>query len=424
MIKVKNYLCSSLVNYRLLNKTDFSIGSTSDTIKMLNEIKTYMSLPNFILNNNTIPSIWYINSILDYLNKIPEDYKKNDYSKLFKELIKELRESINSLNFEKLILFRNKLKFIDKMNDYYENVKELMNNITINEKIKEIVENIFIPVDISFSYDEKEKKFELTKSQIKLKLFEDKIIYEEPKKKLTTFKTIEAFTRHFPNLNKYQIIQDISPIKIIKELSINKKINDYLDIIKDTIIEKEILENKEYDNIYKERIQDYIMNKIYEKIYPPEPNPMDLKIYKKSIQLSWVEPNYFVKEDYIYDSLLPDILNEFKLINISKTPYQKLKCIKKIKEYIISLIQFNEGIDKKIGADDIFPVLNYIFIQAHPLNIFTDLEFIKIFLVNNKNKEYNILNIKSIYKLILNYSPENFNLTKEEFDKRSIKSAQ
>ena len=166
------------------------------------------------------------------------------------------------------------------------------------------------------------------------------------------------------------------------------------------------------------------MNKIYEKIYPPEPNPMDLKIYKKSIQLSWVEPNYFVKEDYIYDSLLPDILNEFKLINISKTPYQKLKCIKKIKEYIISLIQFNEGIDKKIGADDIFPVLNYIFIQAHPLNIFTDLEFIKIFLVNNKNKEYNILQIESIYKLILNYTPENFNLTKEEFDKRSIKSAQ
>ena len=51
---------------------------------MLEEIKTYMTLPNFILNNNTIPSTWYINSILDYLNKIPEDYKENDYKKLFK----------------------------------------------------------------------------------------------------------------------------------------------------------------------------------------------------------------------------------------------------------------------------------------------------------------------------------------------------
>ena len=33
------------------------------------------------MSNNTIPSTWYINSILEYLNKIPEDYKKNDFDK-------------------------------------------------------------------------------------------------------------------------------------------------------------------------------------------------------------------------------------------------------------------------------------------------------------------------------------------------------
>ena len=48
---------------------------------MLNEIKAYMALPNFILNNNTIPSTWYINSLLDDLNKIPLDYKKIEYEK-------------------------------------------------------------------------------------------------------------------------------------------------------------------------------------------------------------------------------------------------------------------------------------------------------------------------------------------------------
>ena len=166
------------------------------------------------------------------------------------------------------------------------------------------------------------------------------------------------------------------------------------------------------------------MNKIYEKIYPIEQNNNDFKIYRKSIQLSWVEPNYFVKKDYIYDSILPDILNEFNQINISKSPYQKLNNIKKIEEYIISLIQFNEGIDKEIGADDIFPVLNYIFIQAHPLNIFTDLEFIKIFLDDDKSLEYNLLQMESIYNIILNYSYKDFDLTKEEYDKRCIKASQ
>ena len=185
-------------------------------MKLLSEIRTYMSLPYFILNNETIPSVWYINSVLDYLNKIPEDYKENDFKKLFTELTKNLRESINSLDFEKIILFRNKLKFIDKINNYYNEVKTLIANIEINENIKHLVEEVFIPVDINFKYEEDEKIFELQKSNIKDKIFEDKIIYEDTKKNLISFKTIEAFTRYFPNLSKYQSLQDINPLGIIK----------------------------------------------------------------------------------------------------------------------------------------------------------------------------------------------------------------
>ena len=149
---------------------------------MLNEIKIYMSLPNFILNNNTIPSIWYINSLLDYLNKIPEDYKDKDFKKLFRELTENLNDSIFNLDFEKLILFSNKLKFLDKIYNYYEEIPKLKKLIVINEKIKNIVENMFIPVDISFKYEENEKKFELIKSNIKEKVFEDKIIMKIQKK--------------------------------------------------------------------------------------------------------------------------------------------------------------------------------------------------------------------------------------------------
>ena len=188
IINIKNFLCSSLGNYRLLNKSDFNIGTTSDTIGMLNEIKNYMSLPNFILNNNTIPSVWYINSILNYLNKIPCDYKENDFKKLFEELTENLNDSIKQLDFEKLILFRNKLKFIDKMKDYYIKVKELMEDIKINENIKNIVKNTFIPVDISFKYEKDEKNFELIESESKTKkLLKDNIIYKSLKKKKLYF---------------------------------------------------------------------------------------------------------------------------------------------------------------------------------------------------------------------------------------------
>ncbi len=418
IINVKNYLCSSLGNYRLLNKSDFNIGTTSNTIKMLEEIKTYMSLPNFILNNNTIPSIWYINSILDYINKIPDDYKEKDYKKLFEELTENLNDSIKMLDFEKLILFRNKLKFIDKIKDYYTKVKELIDDIKINEKIKEIVEKEFIPVDIIFKYGNTEKKFELRKSNNETKkLLGDKIIYVNQKSKYISLRTIEAFTTYFPNLTKYQLLQDINPLKIIKELSINERINDYLEIIKEKIRLMKNESDKNNKNInYEDKIRDYIMNKIYEKIYPPEFDDKDNEIYKKASCLFWLEPISVVGKDYIYDNLMPDISNEFEQINIAKTPDRKYKCILKIMEYVKSLIKFNEGLDKEIGEDDITPVLTYVFIKANPLRIFTDLEFIKIFL--NKKDDPNIVNIEKTYYYLLESKPKDFNITEEEYRKK------
>ena len=439
IISIKNYLYNSLGNFRLLNKSDFNIGTTSDTKKMLDEIKSYMSLPNFILSNNTIPFTWYINSILDYLEKIPEDYKANDYKKLFEELTKNINDSINLLNFEKLIMFRNKVKFLDKMYNYYENVKLLMNNIDINERIKKIAENSFIPVDIIFKYDDEEKKFELKKSNIKEKQFEDKIIYEDHKRKITSLRTIEAFTRYFPNLSKYQLLQGESPIDIIKELFINDQINNYFDIIKSHLQKNpetfrcpqlyEFRSNvtpssqaKDNFKVFLDKMEDYIMNKIYEKIYPPEIDEIDNQIYKKTMQLSWVEPSMLVEKDYSYDSILPDILNEFNKINISTTPHKKLDCIKKIIGYIYNLIRFNEGMDAKIGADDITPILNYAFIKAHPLRIYTDLEFIKIFSEGNGQSENSINNIEGMYKVVMDSKYDSYHVTPEEYRKRCTES--
>ena len=410
VIKIKNYLCSSLGNYRLLNKSDFTNESKS-VAQILNELKLYMSLENFILSNNTIPSVWYINSILDYLNKIPDYYIENDYQKIFAELTQDLNDSINILDFEKLIIFRNKLKFIDKTNNYYDNIKQLINNIVFNDNIKTIVNGMYCPIDIIFRYDKKGKQFELTKSSFKEKQFEDKNIYSIPKKYLTSFRTIEAFTSYFPNLSKKR--EDT--INMLRELKIKEKFDNYFKIIGEALNTQNV---NQYKSIYEEKIKDYIMNKIYEKIYPPKPSEKDLKIYKKSLSLSWVEPNLLLNKDYIFDNMLPDILNEFNKINQSKNPFKKLQGFRKIMELIDILIKFNEGIDKEIGAEDITPVLNYVYIKACPTGISTDIDFVRAFLDNNGQYENSLANIESMGDVIINCTPENFNLSQEEFDQR------
>ena len=422
IIKIKNYLCSILGNFRILNKSDFNEESTSNTIKMLNEIKSYLSLQNYILNNNTIPSVWYINSILNYLSKIPSEYIEKNYEKLFKELTNNLNDSINTLDFENLILFKNKVKFVDKMYNYYEHSNQLIRDIKINEKIKEIVERVFIPVDIYFNYlkENEKNQFELKKSNIKEKLFEDNIIYEDQKKKCKSFKTIEAFTRFFPKLAKYQYHNDVNPIDIMKDLKINEKIANYFQIIKEKIIKRQEIGNEQYEELYKEKIINYIMDKLYDKIYPIEPDYNDIKIFKKTNELSWVEFQSLINKDYIFDIMLPEILNEFNQINISKTPLKKLNSIKKIMDYIDNLIKFNEGIDKEIGAEDVTPVLNYIFIKAQPPRIYTDIEFIKLFLGDSGEYENALMNFKSMCKVIIDCNADTFNLSKEEYEEKCI----
>ena len=247
-----------------------------------------------------------------------------------------------------------------------------------------------------------------------------KLVMKTPKKKTISVKTIEAFTRYFPNLSKYQLMQGANPIDIIKELSINEQINNYFEIIK-----KELQKNidpKDNIKVYSDIMEDYIMNKIYMKIYPPEIDEMDNQIYKKTMELSWVEPNMLVPKDYIYDNMLPDILNEFGKINIATTPHKKLDCIKKIIQYIFNLIQFNEGMDVEIGADDISPVLNYAFIKAHPFKLYTDVEFIKIFSESNGQSDNNIANIEGMYKVVIDSKYDSYHVTPEEFRKRCTES--
>ena len=162
------------------------------------------------------------------------------------------------------------------------------------------------------------------------------------------------------------------------------------------------------------------MTKIYEKIYPSEPDEKDVEFFQKTASLSWVDTHFILEKEYIFDILLPDILNEFDQVGILKTPYQKLNCINKILESVINIIKFNEGVGKEIGLDDINPVLNYVSIKARPFRLYTDIQFIKIFSQNYGEDERNLVSLESIFFYILESEAKTFKLTEEEYKKKCI----
>ena len=386
IIKVKNFFCSLLYNYNKLVKTDFDEGTTDNTENILKELNIFMKSSNFVVDES-IPSEWYVKSLLEYLKKIPEDLTKNDCEKLYNEIEKDIINSIKELDIEALSVIMGKLKFAKRGSNYYEETRKLLVDIKLNQETNTIIETESIPVEIKFFFDEENEdgKFEIFPCNMKEKDRTNcqKIKEYEKSKKTKVCLTIEDFTKKFPNLVKYQELQDADIFEIQKNLDFAPKINNYLNLVKST------LEKKKYEglNSINEKIYDYVMSKIYDKIYPIEPYEEDNKIFQQSIKLSWTEPKHFIKQkrQYVFGSFLTDVLSYFKLMDSEKSPRKKLSNMSEIFNSIGFLLKFN-GAGPDAGVDDQMPILNYAFIKAQPLRMFSNAKFMELYIGDKKNK--------------------------------------
>ena len=408
IINLKNSICGVLSLYRSLDIYDYSLSETSSFLEIFSEIKKYINLPNFTLIKDNKINIcnWYINAIFDYINKIPDEYKENNYEKLLYELEQDVISSINEINFGKISLIRNKLILVNKALDYYEEKGKDIKDIILNENIRIVTEGISVLVDIKFMYDEQEKYFYLSKSPPKNGHFEGDIKFNK-KNNCYTIKTVKTFTNFFPNLSEYNFSMDISPLEIIKELNINTKLKEYFEMIKKTLTSHLNIDNNQYNELYQEKIVNYVMDKIYDKIYPPIPDSLDSKLMNNMKLIPKNELDNLVNKDYNLDNLIPDVTALFQKIYYARTPLLKLKCLKNILEYITNILSFKKGSkNSSIGADDIVPVLNYFFANAKPYKIITDLEFIKTFKSLLPVCENDIVIFESITTKILNYNNE------------------
>ena len=168
------------------------------------------------------------------------------------------------------------------------------------------------------------------------------------------------------------------------------------------------------------------MEKIYEKIYPLEPAIEDNVIFTQCILVSWIEPKHLIsgKNNYIFDSFLPDVMNSFAKIDQEKSPRKKLENMINIFTSIENVVKFN-GENKDLGVDDQLPILNYAFIKARPFPIYTNCKFMELFLGTKKYRlEGNYLTqLFTICKFVENLSAEDlFDISEEQFKNNCLKS--
>ena len=418
IIKVKNLLSGLLYNYRNLVKTDFDEGTTVNTNKILIELKKYMKSSNFVIDGS-IPSEWYVDSLLECLKSLPPDLRNNDYENLYNTLINEVSNAMKNLDFETLSFCLGKVKFANRGKIYYENLKKEIIEIELNEKVQAIIENTIIPVTITMNSKEREIKIEKGKSIKEIPFFD---IFKGDSEERKTCSTIESFGNKFPNIEmaRKNNFPETQLFEYEEELNLTEELNNYFNIIKEHLVKRMNYNESqsEFETILN-KIYDYVMEKIYEKIYPSEPFIEDNLIFAQCILVSWVEPQHLIKgrNNYIFDSFLPDVINYFEKIEKEKSPRKKLENMVNIFVSIENVVKFN-GDNKDIGVDDQLPILNYAFIKAHPFPMYTNCKYMELFLGSKKYRlEGNYLTqLFTICKFIENLSAKDlFDVSEEKF---------
>ena len=188
IIKCKNFFSSILYNIRNLDKINFSHGTTKNVIDILRELTHFMKSSNYLIDGK-IPSEWYLVSLIECLKKLTDDYKMNDYKKLFEELTSELNELIKQCNFEYMSLLLEGIKFGNRNKNFHQRVKEIYMDIELNNKANDVIENGNINLDLNSKSSTKNPFLDFFNL--------DKIMGN-------TFTTIEKYIRDFPNLNQYK----------------------------------------------------------------------------------------------------------------------------------------------------------------------------------------------------------------------------
>ena len=417
IIKVKNFFYALLYNYPTLSKYIFKEEKLFDMINILNELKNH-SFKNTSINfdSNYIPFDWYINSLIHYLPKLPQNLIENDYEELFNQLENEISNSIKKLNLEELSIFIEYLKDIEKEKFYLQNIKNIINDIDLNKKVQILVQSEPISLD-SKTIDKNVVQFfsNLSKDQ-EIKEFSN--LFSKDKRNKNN-NTIVSFVNNFPNISNFQLNYDIDIFKFMEEKNIPEIINQYMVLIKSNLKMQNLENEKNLEDIYN-KIYDYIMEKLYYKLYPKEPDITDNIIFQNCFKHYWIELENLIKEkkNYIFDNYLPDTINYFEQFAREKSPRKKLLCIKEIFNCLYNLGKFNE--DKVEGADDEIPLLNYAFIKSKPFRIYSNCRYTELFMGKRKSgiEGSQLAKIFGICEQMQNISYKNiFNISESDYNR-------
>ena len=483
--RIKDSIKTILKRLNLLDIKDYSY------LSMATNNEKFLEAINYTLKDlaeeDEIPLSWYIKYIKNNLPKLDDkSYIENDLKKLYDEILDEEKKTLDDRKKLSSVINAREgmnIQFAKKAIEKIRYDKKCLEQTKQFQKIETFIakDQTQVCIKVNEKIDVREGKKEENKSKEVLDKFKDLVIKKEKEstqyveivdanncehrsenfmakiegKRETDIKTHAKKVNQF--ISKFSIRN--SPVKKLRILfqyidedidkgepthELFKAFEDYRNLLKESIKnnDQELLEtkvsstsNQETDPREKElkeildRIEDYIMFKIYKYVFPLNRSEhlkkLDYDFYEKTFLYAWIPPEaHGVKIPIQQDEIENGINTIKKLEEKAQTITEKLNCIKEVFDNINKAILFNTGKKEDLSTDDQLPLLVYIVIQAHPEQFITNIHYMKCFLNPNRNDNVFLQNMVSVRGTLDILNPDVLKIDKKEFNDNVEKARQ
>ena len=458
ILKIKNALCKILFNFKEIPDDDFFGFTIENTEEFISALMKLAKI-NYYNLDTSVESDWFILSLKSLRKNLPPKYNENDCAFLYEELFNDISSVLHRMDIkalgkliEELRLAENNMKQTDK------NVKSL-EQIEQNNKIQNFLDTSQIEACMNFCSQKGSNKFIIKSSKgitnNKFRYLDD-FLFEKKKETGITCQNIFQFTKSFPNFSRIEQTHAGELFGYMEKFEVPQALKSYLDTVKSLIadykdffttkkVEKEQdkkpnqkeekqkkQDKKNQKNQKKEEIDEkklkiiediheivanYIMNRIYDKIFPREPDQLDTRIYEQCRRLSWIETSHLSKvENLNLDTILPKTIGLIKELDEEKSPEGKMQLIQKVIQIILHNNTYCLG-KTDGGVDDIIPMLIYVIIKAQPYRLSSNINYIRLFYGEGPNQNNQIVStLTGIKDWILNIESSKLNgISETEF---------
>ena len=388
-----------------LNKVDIDFKS----IIFPNIIETIKT--EFAHNLDTVTSkkiAFYASYLQIHIDELDHKYKEKNYSLLIMEIIKKLESIINKINFVIINQFYLKVKDGAKLNLIIRNTFFQTKKMEKCICIQYLFDKLNVPGKLNIIRDDSGKI--------------SKITYEKLTQNNNEINSIQSFIDNFPNCRKiFDNEEDI--IDCEENIELDSALNAYFQDLRNKLKTETIMERyskDEFDTILFE-LQNYILYRLYNKLFPIMPTKKDNKLYNKCCRLNFIKPEALIKDK----NAINEKLWETSIILINEldkkfTPLDKVEKFGKAFGILQNSLTFSSG-KNDLGIDDTISILIYVIIKAKPKNLFSNSKYCQLFLNPELSKRmYGILlsQIEMVKNIIYNMKyTDLIGVTEEQFGK-------